>query len=99
MNEFTAQKLNQYLTNEKEVYDLLESKEIGFFLPSMKCSALTIDILLKIVNEQVYCPLKKYIKKIESKKLEGLSKIVLYQQIKAITNDEMGYKFFDLPQK
>ena len=42
MNQITAEDLNKYISNKKDLYDLLEGDEFGYYLPSRKCPALTV---------------------------------------------------------
>lgn len=79
MESVNADELNKYITKKKELYDLLSSEEIGFYLPPFNSPCLTVNQLLKIGNKEVNCPLKKDIKIVDKKKLLCLSKGTLYE--------------------
>ena len=56
MEEVPAYELNNYLTEKKDLYELLTGQEFNYYLPSMKSNCLSVDLLLKIGNDQAEFP-------------------------------------------
>lgn len=99
MEKVPAYDINQYLTDKKDIYQLLTDNDYNYHLPTLNSNSLSVDILLGLGNDVYWCLKKSQITKVSKHIAKGVDKIYLYDSIKQITGENMGYNYLRLPPK
>ena len=83
--------INKYLTEKKDIYELLSGEDFNYYLPPLNSNAITIEVLLGLGIDIYWSPKKDQITHVNKDFAKDVDKLSIYMSIKEITIEDMGF--------